>query len=131
VERHTAEREESIHSAITDNPALEEGKETPENEEDNTEDVENEDGKTDSNEDHSSGDYSNEDDIPDYQLQEHNRSKEGVAEEIPLSDAVSLYEIRKDHGKIQGPTPVARDIAVQLVGSEDDGRLVTQSYGVY
>lgn len=90
LELPTVELEERIHSEILDNPALEEGKEMPENEDDNTEYVENEDGNTDSNEDFSLGDYSNEDDIPDYKLQEHNRSKEGVAEEIPFSDAVSF-----------------------------------------
>ena len=73
LELPTVELEERIHSEILDNPALEEGKEMPENEDDNTEYVENEDGNTDSNEDFSLGDYSNEDDIPDYKLQEHNR----------------------------------------------------------
>ena len=46
--------------------------------------------------------FHNEDDIPDYKLQEHNRSKEGVAEEIPFSDAVSFYVIDKysaDNGR--------------------------------
>lgn len=35
-------------------------------------------------------DYLNEDDIPDYKLQENNRSKGEQAEEIPFSDATSL-----------------------------------------
>ena len=53
LELPTVELEERIHSEILDNPALEEGKEMPENEDDNTEYVENEDGNTDSNEDFS------------------------------------------------------------------------------
>jgi RNA polymerase sigma-54 factor len=56
LELPTVELEERIHSEILDNPALEEGKEMPENEDDNTEYVENEDGNTDSNEDFSLGD---------------------------------------------------------------------------
>ena len=40
-DRPTVELEERIHSEILDNPALEEGKEMPENEDDNTEYVEN------------------------------------------------------------------------------------------
>ena len=49
LELPTVELEERIHSEILDNPALEEGTEMPENEDDNTEYVENEDGNTDSN----------------------------------------------------------------------------------
>ena len=108
LELPTVELEERIHSEILDNPALEEGKEMPDNEDDNTEYAENEDENTESNEDFSLGDYSNEDDIPDYKLQEHNRSKEGVAEEIPFSDAVSFYEILKDQLQMQELTPKQR-----------------------
>ena len=46
----TVELEERIHSEILDNPALEEGKEMPDNEDDNTEYEENEDENTESNE---------------------------------------------------------------------------------
>ena len=127
LELPTVELEERIHSEILDNPALEEGKEMPENEDDNTEYVENEDGNTDSNEDFSLGDYSNEDDIPDYKLQEHNRSKEGVAEEIPFSDAVSFYEILKDQLQMQELTPEQRDIAEYLIGSLDDDGLLRKN----
>ena len=48
----------------------------------------------------------------DYKLQEHNRSKEGVAEEIPFSDAVSFYEILKDQLQMQELTPEQRDICL-------------------
>ena len=41
---------------------------------------------TDSGEDIELGDYRTEDDIPDYKLQENNRSKEDRAEDIPFSD---------------------------------------------
>jgi RNA polymerase sigma-54 factor len=127
LELPTVELEERIHSEILDNPALEEGKETPESEDDNTEYADNEEGSTDSNEDLSLGDYSNEDDIPDYKLQEHNRSREGVAEEIPFSDAVSFYEILKDQLQMQDLTDEQREIAEYLIGSLDDDGLLRKS----
>ena len=127
LELPTVELEERIHSEILDNPALEEGKEMPENEDDNTEYAENEDGSTGTDEDFSLGDYSNEDDIPDYKLQEHNRSKEGAAEEIPFSDAVSFYEILKDQLQMQELTPEQRDIAEYLIGSLDDDGLLRKN----
>ena len=83
----------------------------PDNEDDNTEYAENEDENTESNEDFSLGDYSNEDDIPDYKLQEHNRSKEGVAEEIPFSDAVSFSTVAAD-----GAATVASGWVVSVSG---------------
>ena len=45
LELPTVELEERIHSEILDNPALEEGKEMPDNEDDNTEYAENEERK--------------------------------------------------------------------------------------
>ena len=95
LELPTVELEERIHSEILDNPALEEGRETPENGEESTDFEGNEDNNDNSepNDDISLGDYRTEDDIPDYKLQEHNRSREGVAEEIPFSDAVSFLSL--------------------------------------
>lgn len=127
LELPTVELEERIHSEILDNPALEEGRETTENEEDSTGYTENEEGNTDPGEDLSLGDYSNEDDIPDYKLQEHNRSKEGTAEEIPFSDAVSFYEMLKDQLQMQNFTPEQQEIAEYLIGSLDDDGLLRKS----
>ena len=62
------------------------------------------------------------------QLQEHNRSKEGVAEEIPFSDAVSFYEILKDQLQMQELTPEQRDIAEYLIGSLDDDGPVSYTH---
>lgn len=128
LELPTVELEERIHSEILDNPALEEGRDMPEHEEEgHTEYADDEEGTTGSNEDLSLGDYSNEDDIPDYKLQEHNRSREGVAEEIPFSDAVSFYEILNDQLRMQELTEEQREIADYLVGSLDDDGLLRKS----
>lgn len=125
LELPTIELEERIHSEILDNPALEEGKETPEN--DDTEYATDEEGNAEAGEDLSLGDYRNEDDIPDYKLQEHNQSKEGVAEEIPFSDAVSFYEILKDQLQMQELAPEENEIAEYLIGSLDDDGLLRKN----
>lgn len=130
LELPTVELEERIHSEILDNPALEEGKETPESG-DETSDFENNeehDENTNSlNEDISLGDYRTEDDIPDYKLQEHNQKREGTAEEIPFSDAVSFYEILKEQLAMQALTDEEREIAEYLIGSLDDDGLLRKS----
>ena len=130
LELPTVELEERIHSEILDNPALEEGRETPENGEESTDFEGNEDNNDNpdySNDDISLGDYRTEDDIPDYKLQEHNRSREGVAEEIPFSDAVSFYEILNEQLAMQDLTDEQRDIAEYLIGSLDDDGLLRKS----
>lgn len=129
LELPTVELEERIHAEILDNPALEEGKDVPENEDNgNDSDYEDgEDGGADPHEDLSLGDYSNEDDIPDYKLQEHNRSRENTPEEIPFSDAVSFYEILQDQLRMQNLTDEQREIAEYLIGSLDDDGLLRKS----
>lgn len=127
LELPTVELEERIHSEILDNPALEEGKETPESGEENTDFEGHEEGEGGSNEDISLGDYLSEDDIPDYKLQEHNRNREGVAEEIPFSDAISFYEILQDQLRMQDLTDEQLQIAEYIIGSLDDDGLLRKS----
>ena len=99
LELPTMELEERVRAEILDNPALEEGKDPSEQDHDIDTDF-NEDNLY-SNEDLSLGDYRTEDDIPDYKLQEHNRSKGEVAEEIPFSDSVSFYEMLLEQLRMQ------------------------------
>lgn len=131
LELPTVELEERIHSEILDNPALEEGREKAENEDESTDYENNEDGNEEgnipSNEDLSLGDYRTEDDIPDYKLQEHNHSRDEVAEEIPFSDNVSFYEILKDQLQMQNLSDNERQIAEYLIGSLDDDGLLRKS----
>ena len=118
------ELEDRIRAEIQDNPALEEGKEISDQE--NSEEFEtefNEDNSY-SNEDISLGDYRTEDDIPDYKLQEHNRSKGETAEEIPFSDSVSFYEILLEQLRMQHLTDKEEKIAEYLIGSLDDDGLL-------
>ena len=129
LELPTVELEERIHSEILDNPALEEGRETPENGEESTDFEGNEDNNDNSepNDDISLGDYRTEDDIPDYKLQEHNRSRERVAEEIPFSDTTSFYETLKEQLGERNLTEHQRELAEYLIGSLDDDGLLRKS----
>ena len=117
LELPVVELEERIHSEILDNPALEEGKEATNNEDENEFETSNDNS---SNEDITLGDYLSEDDIPDYKLQEHNRSQGDKAEEIPFSDAVSFYEILLEQLNMQNFNEEERCIAEYLIGSLDD-----------
>lgn len=124
LELPTVELEERIRAEILDNPALEEGKEKTEQEADDDFDTSNEDDFSYTNEDLSLGDYRTEDDIPDYKLQEHNRSRGETPEEIPFSDSVSFYETLKEQLNMQNLSPEEENIAEYIIGSLDDDGLL-------
>lgn len=128
LELPTVELEERIHAELLDNPALEEGKESSAEAEEQDSYL---DGDTerdsDSSEDLSLGDYRTEDDIPDYKLQENNRSKGETAEEIPFSDSISFYETLKEQLDMQHLTPEERQLGEYLIGSLDDDGMLRKS----
>lgn len=128
LELPTMELEERVRAEILDNPALEEGKETlPQDTSEEFEPNFNEDYNY-NNEDFSLGDYRTEDDIPDYKLQEHNRSRGEVPEEIPFSDSVSFYEMLLDQLRMQHLTEEEETIAEYLIGSLDDDGLLRKDF---
>ena len=131
LELPTVELEERIHSELLDNPALEEGKEPSEQVDDHEDDyTTDEDGEPTSGEyeeDLSLGDYRTEDDIPDYKLQENNRSKGETPEEIPFSDNVSFYETLKEQLDMQELTPEEKQLGEYLIGSLDDDGLLRKT----
>lgn len=130
LELPTLELEERVHSELLDNPALEEGKEPSEDHEDHEDNfATDEDGEPNSDygEDLSLGDYRTEDDIPDYKLQENNRSKGETPEEIPFSDNVSFYETLKEQLDMQNLTPEEKQLGEYLIGSLDDDGLLRKS----
>ena len=131
LELPTMELEERVRAEILDNPALEEGREMPEHE--NTDDFGsdfNEDNTyNNNNEDLSLGDYRTEDDIPDYKLQEHNRNRGEVPEEIPFSESVSFYEMLLDQLRMQHLNEEEEVIAEYLIGSLDDDGLLRKGIG--
>ena len=96
LELPAVELEDRIHAELLENPALEEGRE--ESAADEYSDVEgSEDGMDNASTDYDSlNDYLTEDDIPDYKLQENNRSQDDQPENIPFSESTSFYEILKE-----------------------------------
>lgn len=128
LELPTMELEERIHAELLDNPALEESKEAPDNDTENDYNVdENGDPNPESSEDLSLGDYRTEDDIPDYKLQENNRSKGEIAEEIPFSDTTSFYETLKEQLSMQDLDAHQKELAEYIIGSLDDDGLLRKS----
>ena len=128
LELPTVELEDRIHAELLENPALEEGKEDNGNDDyaDNAEsETSIEDGGN--TEYDSLSDYLNEDEIPDYKLQENNRSKDEQAEEIPFSDTTSFYETLKEQLGERNLTEHQRELAEYLIGSLDDDGLLRKS----
>ena len=124
LELPTMELEERVRAEILDNPALEEGREPSEQDHADELDTDFSEENLYTNEDISLGDYRTEDDIPDYKLQEHNRSKGEVPEEIPFSDSVSFYEMLLEQLRMQHLAEEEETIAEYLIGSlDDDGML--------
>ncbi len=127
LELPTVELEERVRAEILDNPALEEGREVTESIETEEELTDNNDIYESNQEDLSLGDYLTEDDIPDYKLQERNRSWESAPEEIPFSDSISFYEILMGQLDMQKLTEEQRETAEYLIGSLDDDGLLRKS----
>lgn len=126
LELPALELEDRIHAELLENPALEEGREeTPADEYSAAEPEEA--GDDGANEYDSLDDYLREDDIPDYKLQENNRSKGEQAEDIPFSEATSFYEILKEQLRERNLTEHQRELVEYLIGSLDDDGLLRKS----
>ncbi|MGL5938177.1 MAG: RNA polymerase factor sigma-54 [Phocaeicola sp.] len=128
LELPTLELEERVSAELLDNPALEEGKEDIDSSEEENIEEEREDKNDTVTEygdvDFSLGDYRTADDIPDYKLQENNRSREGTMEEIPFSDNISFYELLREQLAMQELEEEEKEIAEYLIGSLDDDGLL-------
>ena len=130
LELPSIELEDRVRAELLENPALEEGKEdTPDNDyADNDPDTQTESPEDGGDTDYDSlGDYLTEDDIPDYKLQENNRSRDERAEEIPFSDTTSFYETLKEQLGEHDLTEHQRQLAEYLIGSLDDDGLLRKS----
>ncbi len=120
LELPAVELEDRVRAELLENPALEEAKEeAPDDEYAAGGGNDGEDTGYDSLDD-----YLNEDDIPDYKLQENNRSKGEQAEEIPFSDITSFYETLKEQLGERDLTARRRTLAEYLIGSLDDDGLL-------
>ncbi len=122
LELPAIELEDRIHAELLENPALEEGSEEVKSE---SEEISSE-AEGDMEYD-SLNDYLNEDDIPDYKLQENNRSKGEKAEEIPFSEATSFYELLRQQLSELKLSEHQKELAEYLIGSLDDDGLLRKS----
>ena len=124
LELPAIELEERVKHELEDNPALEEGKESPDDFE-RTEGDEDIDGTTptDTDTDLSLGDYLTEDDIPDYKLREMTERAE-KKEDIPFSTSESLNEWLLQQLGLRDLPDKKVKIAEYIIGNiDDDGYL--------
>ncbi len=123
LELPAVELEDRVHAELLENPALEEGTEA--SSESTNEDVQLENEiNQEGGEYDSLSDYLTEDDIPDYKLQENNRSSENKAEDIPFSDSTSFYEILREQLYERELSEHERGLGEYLIGSLDDDGLL-------
>lgn len=125
LELPAVELEDRIHAELLENPALEEGKE--ESTSDETVELPDAEENSGDTEYDALNDYLTEDDIPDYKLQDNNRSRDEKTEEIPFSDSTSFYEILTNQLNEQDLTEHERELTEYLIGSLDDDGLLRKS----
>lgn len=115
------ELEEKIKQELVDNPALEEGQDTPEDTQDILEDNTLDDSDNITQEEIAMGDYLTEDDIPDYSFSAKNTSSEStVREEIPFSSAESLHESLIEQLHLTELDDDSTKIAEYVIGNIDE-----------
>ena len=124
LELPAVELEDRVHAELLENPALEEGRE--ENASDDATELPATEDTGDTEYD-ALNDYLTEDDIPDYKLQDNNRSRDNKTEEIPFSDSTSFYEVLKEQLGEQDLTEHQRELTEYLIGSLDDDGLLRKS----
>lgn len=116
LEVPTLELEERIRQEIEENPALEEGAESNDDEFDD--DFNNEDGGN--NDDFDIGDYVADDDIPDYKLKANNTSKDDKHEDIPFSAGMTFHENLMDQLGLLQLSEHDHQLAEYVIGNIDE-----------
>ena len=134
LELPAIELEEKVKHELEENPALEEGKEAPEDdydvaEHDNPDDGEgSEGGESDADLDLSLGDYMSEDDIPEYKLQEM-RERSEKKEDIPFSVSESLNEFLVQQLRLRNLPEKEMKMAEYIIGNIDDDGYLRRDLG--
>lgn len=116
LEVPTLELEERIRQELEENPALEEGAE--DNDSDNEDDFNSEDGGN--NDDIDLDEYMADDDIPDYKLKANNTSKDDKYEEIPFSVGMTFHEFLIDQVGLLQLSEKERLLTEYVIGNIDD-----------
>lgn len=119
LEIPTLEMEERIRQELEDNPALEEGKEEADKEDNFEEDDLNDDGGN--NDDMDLEEYMDDDDIPDYRLRTSNVSKDDKREDIPFSIGTTFHDNLKEQLGLQKLTEHQRQLGEYVIGNIDEG----------
>lgn len=127
LELPAVELEDRIHAELLENPALEEGRDETTADEFTDADVDGPGAAEENAEYDSLSDYLTDDDIPDYKLQENNRSRDERAEDIPFSDVTSFYEYLKEQLHERNLTEHEAALVEYLIGSLDDDGLLRKS----
>lgn len=115
LEIPTLELEERIRQEIEENPALDEGAEVSENDDDDYENDDYDDGG-----DFDMEEYMADDDIPDYKLQTNNSSKDERHEDIPFSVGLTFHEFLTDQVGLLHLTDREELLVRYIIGNIDD-----------
>lgn len=120
LEVPTMELEERILQELEENPALEEGREDPDESQINQEgDLHDDYGVAEDQESMVLGDYLTEDDIPDYRLQANNHSSDTTKTEIPYSEGESFHEFLFSQLGLTGLNEREYQIGQYIIGNID------------
>jgi len=118
LEVPTLELEERIRQELEENPALEEGAEVDNENNDSEDDLSNEDGGN--NDDVDLEEYMSDDDIPDYKLKANNTSKDDKHEDIPFSIGMTFHEFLIDQVGLLKLSEKDRILTEYVIGNIDD-----------
>ena len=123
--------EQRLKQEMEENPALEGGKDEPENYDDTYDEFDNSDDSYDDSEtigeDINVDEYLSDDDIPDYRTQSNNYSADDDDKDIPFAAGTSFTQYLTNQLNTFRLTDDERDIAEFLVGSVDESGYIRRS----
>ena len=112
--------EQRIKQEIEENPALDEGAEI----EDDNDDFQNEDSTTEeqdnSDDEFDFSDYLDDDDTPDYKYQVNNRSKDDEDKQVPFVSGTTFHDLLRTQLGMRNISDQENDIALFIIGNLDD-----------
>ncbi|MFZ4464805.1 MAG: RNA polymerase factor sigma-54 [Bacteroidales bacterium] len=118
LEVPTLELEERIRQELEENPALEEGADMENQNDESDDDFNSEDGGN--NDDVDFEEYMADDDIPDYKLKSNNTSKDDKHEDIPFSIGMTFHEFLIDQVGLLKLSEKDRLLTEYVIGNIDD-----------
>lgn len=121
--------EQRLKEELEENPALESGKESSEDIDDDLSNIEDDYNDTDSinTEDINVDEYLSDDEIPDYRMQANNYSADDEEKSIPYASGISFTEYLINQLHTYRLDPEEEQIAEFLVGSVDEGGYIRRN----